>query len=123
MKMVRDHLSRSKFNRKKLKAHLKAVLAAGRSLLKLKSDGKAVSLLSKLLHFIEPQYFMIYDSRVARQLCRAESATVNTYVRLQLALWQLGFHKTAPIRGFGRYWRAAKRANCTPMRVIDCTFF
>lgn len=118
---LKQNLERS-FERESASAGLMAVLKAGGKVIGLVDSSTRISVLSKLLHFLSPQHFVIYDTNVAKGF--GGKPNQRDYKSVQLTLWALGFHRDgAPDdESLARYWSGVSRG-ASPMRLVDCTFY
>jgi hypothetical protein len=82
----------------------------------------ALSLSTKLLHFLSPRYIPIFDQRVRNSL-RISTSSLANYMALADALQQLKFWQSAcPKTKLKKYWSLARRG-ISPLRVLDCTLY
>jgi hypothetical protein len=118
---LKPHLKR-RLNRAAASAALMEILKSGGELIGLTDTSSAISVLSKLLHFVSPRYFVIYDTHVAKGF--GSNPDQEDYETVQLTLWALGFHRrVAPKDGcLARYWSSVS-SDVYPMRLVDCTFY
>lgn len=117
--------------RMKLERVLNDVLREGAKLAGLKPGSERISLLSKLLHFLAPWHFVIYDTNVAKAFGAKVSTQIvevtrTDFLQVHLTLWRQGFHlpscpASAREGGLQSYWKYVEET--TPMRVVDCTFY